>query len=428
MLLPAFVLFLFFLLLSAFFSSSETSFISASPFKLDYLVKKGSRRAILVKKMLMKVDSLLATILIGNTLVNAAAASLATFIFVSFIPNKNHAVLLATVVTTFLILILSEITPKTYAAYNPIKVSFLFIQPIRFFIVIFYPFVKVFTFLSRLLVPSSRKAGTALARSLSEEEVKVLMSIGIKGMSALKKKMITGVLDIGSRPIREVMIPRPQVKSIEITSSNQQILDIILSGGFSRFPVYRGELDNIEGVIHAKDIIPYLVDNKDFKLRTLLREPLFLPESASLERALLQMQETANHLVFVVDEFGSMEGIVTLEDIIEEIVGEIQDEYDAKEEDLYVQIEENIYVVRGGASIKDINQRLALDLPEKSEYTTIAGFFLHEFGKIPHEGEVLDYKDLKLVVEKMSKHRISLLRVIIVLAEDRKENENHRKE
>jgi putative hemolysin len=119
---------------------------------------------------------------------------------------------------------------------------------------------------------------------------------------------------------------------------------------------------------------------------------------------------------------------VTLEDIIEEIVGEIQDEYDAKEEDLYVQIEENIYVVRGGASIKDINQRLALDLPEKSEYTTIAGFFLHEFGKIPHEGEVLDYKDLKLVVEKMSKHRISLLRVIIVLAEDRKENENHRKE
>ncbi|MGD8535444.1 MAG: hemolysin family protein [Candidatus Aminicenantes bacterium] len=428
MLLPAFVLFLFFLLLSAFFSSSETSFISASPFKLDYLVKKGSRRAILVKKMLMKVDSLLATILIGNTLVNAAAASLATFIFVSFIPNKNHAVLLATVVTTFLILILSEITPKTYAAYNPIKVSFLFIQPIRFFIVIFYPFVKVFTFLSRLLVPSSRKAGTALARSLSEEEVKVLVSIGIKGMSALKKKMITGVLDIGSRPIREVMIPRPQVKSIEITSSNQQILDIILSGGFSRFPVYRGELDNIEGVIHAKDIIPYLVDNKDFKLRTLLREPLFLPESASLERALLQMQETANHLVFVVDEFGSMEGIVTLEDIIEEIVGEIQDEYDAKEEDLYVQIEENIYVVRGGASIKDINQRLALDLPEKSEYTTIAGFFLHEFGKIPHEGEVLDYKDLKLVVEKMSKHRISLLRVIIVLAEDRKENENHRKE
>jgi putative hemolysin len=428
MLFPAFVLFLFFLLLSAFFSSSETSFISASPFKLDYLEKKGSKRATLVKKMLKKVDSLLATILIGNTLVNAAAASIATFIFVSFIPNKNHAVLLATVVTTFLILILSEITPKTYAAYNPIKLTFLFVQPIRFFVVIFYPFVKVFTFISRLLVPSSRKAGTALARSLSEEEIKVLLSVGIKGMSAPRKKMITGVLDIGSRPIREVMIPRPQIKSIEITSSTQQILNTILSGGFSRFPVYRGELDNIEGVIHAKDIIPYLIDNKEFKLRSLLRKPLFLPESASLERALLQMQETANHLVFVVGEFGSMKGIVTLEDIIEEIVGEIQDEYDAEEEDSYVQIEENVVVVRGGTSIKDINQRLGLELPEKSEYTTIAGFFLHEFGKIPHEGEVMNYKDLKFVVERMSKHRISLLRVITEPAEDRRKNENHRKE
>jgi len=428
MFFPAFVLFLFFLLLSAFFSSSETSFIAASPFKLDYLERKGLKRAVLVKRMLKKVDSLLATILIGNTLVNAAAASIATFIFVSFIPNKNHAVLLATVVTTFLILILSEITPKTYAAYNPIKVAFLFVRPVKFFIVIFYPFVKVFTFVSRLLVPSSRKAGTALARSLSEEEIKVLLSIGIKGMSALRKKMISGVLDIGSRPIREVMIPRPQIKAIEISSSNKRILDIILSGGFSRFPVYKGRLDNIEGVIHAKDVIPYLVENKEFNLSSLLRKPFFLPESASLERALLQMQETTNHIVFVVDEFGSMEGIVTLEDIIEEIVGEIQDEYDAKEEDLYVQIEKNVYVVRGGASIKDINQRLALELPEKSEYTTIAGFFLHEFGKIPHEGEVLSYRGLKFVVERMSKHRISLLRVITEPADERKENESRRNE
>lgn len=428
MLFPAFLLFMLFLLLSAFFSSSETSFIAASPYKLDYLEKQGSKKAMLVKRMMKKVDNLLATILIGNTLVNAAAASIATFIFVSFIPNKNHAVLLATLVTTFLILILSEITPKTYAAHNPIKLSFLFARPVGYFVVIFYPFVKVFTFIARLLVPSSRKRGATLARSLNEEEIKVLLSMGIKGMSSLRRKMISGVLDIGSRPIREVMIPRPQIKAIEITSSNQLILDTIQSAGFSRFPVYRGRLDNIEGLIHAKDIIPYLIDSKEFKLASLLRKPLFLPEAASLERALLQMQETANHIVFVVDEFGSMEGIVTLEDIIEEIVGEIQDEYDAKEEDLYVQVEENVYVVRGGASIKDINQRLSLALPEKSEYTTLAGFFLHEFGKIPHEGEALNYKDLQFAVERMSKHRISLLRVIRETPEKRNKNENHRDE
>ena len=339
---------------------------------------------------------------------------------ISFIPNKNHAVLLATLVTTFLILILSEITPKTYAAYNPIKLSFLFVRPIRFFIVVFYPLVKIFTLISRLLFPSSQKAGATLARSLSEEEIKTLLSMGIKGMSTLRKKMISGVLDIGSRPIREVMIPRPQINAIEINFSAQQILGTILSGGFSRFPVYRGRLDNIEGLIHAKDIIRYLVDNKEINISSLLRKPLFLPESASLEKALLQMQETANHLVFVVDEFGSMEGIVTLEDIMEEIVGEIQDEYDAKEEDLYVQISENVYVIRGGASIKDINQRIDLDLPEKTEYTTVAGFFLHEFGKIPHEGEVLKYKNFQFIVERMSRRRISLLRVLMKAPEKEK--------
>ena len=428
MLFPALALFFLFLLLSAFFSSSETSFIAISPYKLDYLEKKGSRRAKLVKRMLKKVDSLLATILIGNTLVNVAAASVATFIFISFIPNKNHAILLATLMTTFLILIFSEITPKTYAAYNHIKIYFLFVRPVRFFIIVFFPFVKAFTFISRLIFPSSQKKWTGLSRSLNEEEIKVLLTMGIKGMSSLRKKMIMGVLDIGSRPISEIMIPRPQVKAIEITSSIKQILDMILYAGFSRFPVYRGRLDNIEGLIHAKDIIPYLVDNKDFNINDLLRKPFFIPESASLEKALLQMQKTANHLVFVVDEFGNMEGIVTLEDIIEEIVGEIQDEYDSKSEELLSQIEENVYIVKGRASVRDINQRLSLELPEKRGYATLAGFFLSEFGKIPHEGEVISYKHYKFVVEKMSKRHISLIRLILEPAKEKARDENHRQE
>jgi putative hemolysin len=427
MLFPALILFFLFILLSAFFSSSETSFIAANPYKLDYLEKKGSKRARLVKRMLERVDNLLATILIGNTLVNVAAASIATFIFVSLIPNKNHAVLLATLATTFLILILAEITPKTYAAYNPIKLSFLFVQPIRLFILIFFPFVKAFTFISGLIFPSSQKKEKGLRRSLSTEEIKVLLTMGIKGMSSFRKNMISGVLDIGSRPIREIMVPRPQVKAIEIKSSIQQILDIILSAEFSRFPVYKGRLDNIEGLIHVKDVIPYLIDNKEFNISKVIRKPFFVPELASLENVLLQMQETANHLVFVVDEFGNMEGVVTLEDIIEEIVGEIQDEYDPKEE-WFSQVEENAFVVKGRASIKDVNQRLLLELPEKKEYTTLAGFFLYEFGKIPQEGEVLRYESYRLVVEKMSKRHINLLRIIIEKKNEEEPDENHRNE
>jgi putative hemolysin len=426
MLLPALVLFFLFLLLSAFFSSSETAFIAANPYKLNYLEEKGSRRAKLVKGLLKRLDHLLATILIGNTLVNVAAASVATFVFVSFIPNKNHAILFSTLTTTFFILLLSEITPKTYAAYNPIKLSFLAVQPIRFFIILFYPFVRAFTFISRFFYPASRNKGIGLARALDEGEMKVLLSMGIKGLSSLRKKMISGVLDIGSRPVKEIMIPRPQVKAIEINLHIQQILDVILTTGFSRFPIYRGRMDNVEGIIHAKDIIPYLVDNKEVNIKSLLRKAFFVPESASLENVLLQMQETANHLVFVVDEFGNMEGIVTLEDILEEIVGEIQDEYDPKVEEWFSQVEKNIYVVKGRASIKDINQRLPLELPEKGEYTTIAGFFLHEFGKIPIEGETLDYKGYQFIVEKMIKRHIHLLRVVVKPTEEGSMDENHR--
>ena len=251
--------------------------------------------------------------------------------------------------------------------------------------------------------------------------------MGIKGMSSFRKNMISGVLDIGSRPIREIMVPRPQVKAIEIKSSTQQILDTILSAGFSRFPVYKGRLDNIEGLIHVKDVIPYLIDNKEFNINNIIRKAFFVPEPASLENVLLQMQEAANHLVFVVDEFGNMEGIVTLEDIIEEIVGEIQDEYDPKEE-WFSQVEENVYVVKGRASIKDVNQRLLLELPEKREYTTLAGFFLFEFGKIPQEGEVLSYEGYRFVVEKMSKRHINLLRIIIEQKNEDKPDENHRQE
>ena len=426
MLFPALILFLLFLLLSAFFSSSETAFIASNPYKLDYLEKKGSKRAKIIMRMLSKLDNLLATILVGNTLVNTAAASIATFIFVSFIPNKNHAILLATLVTTFLILIFAEITPKTYAAHNPIKLSFLFVQPIRFFSSLFYPFVRVFTLFPRLLFPSSRKRRAGFLGPLNKEEIKVLLTVGTEGMSSLRKKMISGVMDIGSRPIKEIMIPRPQVRAIEINSSKQQILDTVLSAGFSRFPVYRGRMDNIEGLIHTKDIIPYLVDNKEFIMADLLRKPLFVPESASMEKVLIQMQEKANHLVFVVDEFGNMEGIVTLEDIIEEIVGEIQDEYDVKAEEWLSRVEENVYSIKGRASVKDVNERIPLDLPEKVEYTTLAGFFLHEFGKIPRAGENLDYKGHQFIVEKVHRHHISSLRIILREEEKEETDESRR--
>jgi putative hemolysin len=413
MLLPALILFFFFLLLSAFFSSSETALIASNPYKINYLEKKGNKKAMLVRKLTSNVDNLLATILIGNTLVNAAAASIATSVLVAFLPDKNQAVLCATVVTTFLILFFSEITPKTYATYNPIKLSLLFAQPLRFFVLVFFPLVKGFTFFFRLVSPSTEKKDFGMIRSLNEEELRIMLSIGTKGMSSLRKKMISGILDIGSHPIKDIMTPKSQVKALEVNLSLKKILSLIQSEGHSRFPVYRDQLDNILGVIHVKDIIPCLVGSRDFNIKDLLRPPLFVPETAFQEKILRIMQKTNNHLVFLVDEFGNMKGIVTMEDILEEIVGEIQDEYDPEAEELILQLEKNTFMVKGQTCIKELNQRLSLDLPSRREYTTLAGFLLNEFRRIPQKGDILNYKGHKLVVEKMLKRFIALIRIEI---------------
>ena len=408
MLLPVLILFFLFLLLSAFFSSSETAFLSSDPYKLDYLSQTGSVKAKSVQKLLKRLDSLLAAILIGNTLVNTAAASLATLIFVSFIEDKNQAIFFSTLVTTFLILILSEITPKTYAAYHPIRLAMLFVRPLKFFVILLFPVVKIFMSMTRLLFPSATNK-TGRSRSLDKEEARVLFS-GIQDLSSFRKRVISGALDIGSRSVQEAMIPRPQIKALEAGSTRDQILDLFKNTGFSRVPVYSERMDNIVGLVHAKGIIPYLMDNTEIHLQAVMRPPLFIPESASLEKALLKMKKTANHMLFIVDEFGNMEGIVTLEDILEEIVGEIQDEYDKHPEPQIRKIGDG-YRIRGNTPVKYVNQETSIPLPEKKVYTTIAGFLLDVFERIPLEGEYLDFGGYRFHVEKMTKRYINVIRV-----------------
>lgn len=427
MILSAILLFALFLFFSALFSASETALIATNPYTLDTLEQKGSRQARLIKRMLGRIDQLLAAILIGNNLVNVAAASIATLVFLSLVSNPKQAALLATLVTTLLILVFGEINPKTFAAYHPVKVSLLIVRPIRFFFVLFYPLARFFSLLSRLIVrtpPGERTKSMAL----NEEEVRLVLTRGIKGMSSLRKKMIDGVLDIGARPVKEIMVPRVELKAIEMGSSLKEIMEFIVSTEFSRIPVYKGRLDNIEGLIHTKDLIPYLVDNKEFSINSILRQPIFVPESASIEKVLLRLQEAAVHMAFVVDEFGTLEGIVTLEDIIEEIVGEIQDESDEAIEELFQTIDKNTYLIRGSASVKELNWRLPLDLPRTGGFTTLAGFLFAQFGRIPQEKDWIEFQGNRYTVEKMAKRHISLVRVVLKTGLDRVDHENRRYE
>jgi putative hemolysin len=416
MILTSIVLFIVFLLLSALFSSSETAFLSCNPYSLDLLEQKGSRRARRIKRLLSRLDQMLATILVGNTLANIAAASIATLFFLIIMPDdRNKAALLATLTTTLIILVLAEMTPKTFAAYFPIRTAKFLVHPLRLFVILFYPVVKVLTFIPRLLFGASPEREGGKSSALNEEEIRLVLTKGIKGMSSLRRRMIGGVLDIGARPVREVIIPRQELRAIEIDTPLAQILKTILTTEYSRLPVYRGRLDNIEGLIHTKDIIPYLVDKKEFKINDVLRPPLFIPESASLEKVLVQMQERTVHLAFVVDEFGALEGIVTLEDIIEEIVGEIQDEYDGKAEEWFQAVEKNVFLVKGSASIKELCQRLPLCLPHAAGFTTLAGFLLYRFGRIPREKDSLEFEGNRFTVERMNKRHISLVRITLGL-------------
>jgi len=404
-------LFLMFLVLSAFFSSSETAFLSVNPYTLENLEKKGSGRARLIRKMMARLSELLSTILIGNTLVNAAAASIATSIFVRLSSDPNRAVVLATLTTAILILVFGEITPKTIAAYRPLQTTSIFIHPVRLLYYLFYPLTWLFSLLTGVFLPREERRRFLSTRHLSEEEIKVAISSGTRGLSRFRRKMLAGVLDLSRRPIKEIMVPRTQVRALRINSTLSEVLKIIQESGYSRYPVFRNTIDNIEGIIHAKDILPVAHSGGEFSLGRLLRRPLFVPELASIEQVLIQMQEKAVHLALVVDEFGSFEGTVTLEDIMEEIVGDIRDEYDRQDEGWYQKVGENEYLIKGTVPIKEINEVLNLGIPEKKDYNTLAGLFLYYYGHLPLEKDSVTINSLQFTVEKMSRRHLSQIRV-----------------
>jgi putative hemolysin len=373
MILTSILLFVFFVLLSAFFSSTETAFIAAKPHSLDYLEKKGSAGAGRVMRILARIDDFLGTVLVGNTLVNAAAASLATSLATSLIRNKNTAVLLATAGTTIILLLFAEINPKLFATRHATRWSMIVSPAVRFLIIVFTPLVRVLMFPSRLLFRSGRRPSARLSRARAEEEAQALLHSGIKELPEHRRTMITEIFNLAARPIREIMIPRPQIKAIEASATRAQILETIVSEGFSRFPVFRGRMDHIEGLIYAKDLFRYLAADKPFELAAILRKPFFVPESASVEKGLLQMKAKAVQMAFVVDEFGNMEGLVTI-GISSRKCRENRDEYDDPEEDMFLRPKTEPSSSRALPGTKTTINAWGLGLP-KAPIPTLAGFF-----------------------------------------------------
>ncbi|MFC1954006.1 HlyC/CorC family transporter [Chloroflexota bacterium] len=420
------VLFVVCLLLSAFFSSSETAFISLQRIRVEHLINTKVTGARRVAKMIEQPEKLLSTILLGNNLVNTAAAVLATVLAIRFWPEQG--ILIATIGVTIILLIFSETTPKTIATQHSEKLSLLFARPIQVVSWLLTPFVIVLSWIASGI--TRLVGGTPVRRSLiSDEEIRTMISVGHKEgtVEEAEAKLLHRVFDFGDRPVSEVMVPRLEVVSIEQGSKVADFLAIYAENPMTRFPVYQDNMDNVVGILSIKDVLMALAKDtidKQSLFDSLVRPAYFTPETKLISELFHEMRDENYRMCVVVDEYGGTAGVVSLSRLVEEIVGEVGDEMATVEKD-YEIINEYTFQVDGGMRIEEANEEMGLDLPE-GDYETVAGFMLSLLGHIPKPNEQLRYKDLKLVVTEMKGQKIER----ILLTKERqaaKANEARRK-
>ncbi|MBA7639606.1 hypothetical protein ES703_47265 [subsurface metagenome] len=389
------------LLLSAFFSSSETAFVSLQRIRVEHLVETEVKGAKRVARMIKRPEKLLSTILLGNNFVNTAAAALATVIAVSIWGEQG--ILIATIGVTILLLVFSETTPKTIATHHAERLSLTFARPIGFISWLLTPFVIVLSWIASGF--SKLVGGEPVPRSLvSEEEIRTMISVGHKegAVEEEEAEMLHKVFDFGDRPVREVMVPRPEVVCIEEGSKIAEFLSLYAESPLSRFPVYQENMDNVVGVLSIKDVLMAQAKGAitdESAIDDLVRPAYFAPETKRINKLFAEMRDKNYRMAVVVDEYGGTAGIVSLSRLVEEIVGPVGDELAAAEKE-YEVINEYTFQIDGSMRIEEANEEMDLGLPE-GDYETVAGFVLDLLGHIPKLNDQLRYKGLKLVITEM---------------------------
>jgi putative hemolysin len=407
------VLFVICLFLSAFFSGSETAFISLQKVRVQSLIDNKVRGAKLVSRMIDKPERLLSTILLGNNFVNTAAAALATALAIKFWPE--HGVLISTIVVTVLLLIFCETTPKTIATRHAEGLSLFFARPIRALAWVLTPFVVVLSWIATGF--SKMLGGAPVSRSLaSEDEIRTMISMGHKEGTVEEEEaeMLHKVFEFGNRPVREVMVPRTEVIWVTRGTKLADFLDLYAQNPLSRFPVYEDKIDNVVGILAVKDILMAQAKgafNNQDTIDDLIRPAYFTPESKRVSELFAEMRDKNFRITVVIDEFGGTAGIVSLSGLMEEIVGPVGDELAAIEKD-YETINEYTFEVDGGMRVEEANDEMKLNIPEGDDYETVAGFVLDLLGHIPKQGEQLKYKNFKIVITEMRGMKIEKIRLI----------------
>ncbi|MBT6441819.1 MAG: HlyC/CorC family transporter [Alphaproteobacteria bacterium] len=402
------------LALSAFFSGSETALTATSRPRMHHLEKRGNRRARMVGRLIQDRERLIGAILLGNNAVNILGSALATSILISVAGDAGVAY--ATVGMTILILVFSEVLPKTYAIRHADRMALAVAPILAGFVWLLSPGVVIVQTIVRGILFLFGVRRSALDLSAADEELRGVISLQAQEGGVVKQEhdMLSSILDLDEVTVDEVMTHRRDMQMLNTSAAPGALIDQVVASPFTRLPLYAGEPENVIGVVHAKDLLRSLHANREelgkVDFSGLAQEPWFVPETTSLREQLNAFRARRAHFALVVDEYGSLMGLITLEDILEEIVGEIEDEHDIVFRDVMAR-PDGSFLVPGATTIRDLNRRFNWDFPD-DEAATIAGLVLHEAQQIPDVGQKIDYRGFSLEVRGRQKNRITLLRVV----------------
>ncbi len=391
--------------LSMFFSSAETALCSANKIRMRSMAEEGSKKAQRVLQLMEEPSKMLGMILIGNNLVNLSASSLTTSLAISI--WGNYAVGIATGILTFLILIFGEILPKTIATLYTDRLALVYSGIIWFLIKIFNPIVVlvngVANGIMRLLGIDKNKRETQMTESELRTIVDVSHEEGV--IESEERRMITNVVDFGDSYAKDVMVPRVDMNCLDIDATYDEMVEAFNENKYSRLPIYEESRDNIIGILHLKDVFFQGIQEQAFDLRKMMRDPFYTYEYKKTSELLIEMREKRISVAIVLDEYGAAVGMVTLEDLLEEIVGEIRDEYDEDEEEPIQKISDSLYRIDGVTKLEDVNEALGLDLSSE-EYDSIAGYVICLLDHLPERGETVEEDGIRFTAEAVEKNRI----------------------
>ncbi len=406
----------FMLFISACFSAAEVAMFSLGPRELDKMSREHPKASARINSLLNKPKMLLATLLIGINLVNIAIIITSTIIINNVFDFSSFPILgfsIQVIAVTFIILLIAEVIPKVYSNYKPVKVAKALYKGIIVSEKLFYPFSSLLLFTSLLTERLAKKK----TNSLSVEELSKALDLTTDTATPeTEKKLLRGIVRFGKLDVKQIMKPRPDVVGVDVNLTMKELHEFILNSGYSRMPVFGESMDKVVGVLYIKDLIGHLEQASDFNWRKLMREPFFVPENKMIDDLLREFQGKKIHLAIVVDEYGGTSGIVTLEDIIEEIVGEINDEFDV-EDLVYSKLDDRNYVFEGRVQLNDLCRILDLESDifenSKGESDTLAGFIIEFTGRIPAKNEEVRFKEIVFAIESADQRKIKRIKVTL---------------